>query len=74
MKGIPLSMDSDMVRSRVRSNMEVLKMSQKEYAEMSGYSEQYLCDFLAGRREPGKKILDAENLKAVVYYEHKDLP
>lgn len=69
MTGIPSSLDSDMVRSMVRRKMEVIGLNQKEYAEMCGYSEQYLSDFLAGHREPGKKILDGENLKAVTYYE-----
>lgn len=72
MTGIPSSMDSDMVRAKVRRKMEALGFSQKQYSEMCGYSEQYLCDFLAGRREPGRKILDGECLKAVTYYEIKE--
>jgi hypothetical protein len=72
--GIPLSMDADMVRNHIRTKMQAMGMTQKAYAEMCGYSEQYLGDFLNGRRNPGLKILEAEDLKAVTYYEYKELP
>ena len=36
---------------------------QKAYATIHDISEQYLSDVLAGRREPGAKILNALNLK-----------
>ena len=71
MAGIPLSLDADMVRSHIRTKIEALRMTQKAYAEMCGYSEQYLSDFLNGMRAPGKVILDAEDLIAVTYYEYK---
>lgn len=71
-KGLPMSMDADMVRNIVREQMEALEMTQKAYAEMCGYSAQYLSDFLSGRRDPGLAILDGLGLKAVTYYEYKD--
>lgn len=42
--------------------------SQKAFAERHDISEQYLCDVLKGRREPGKKILDAVGFQRVVIY------
>lgn len=69
-RGIPSSMDADMVRELIRDNMECLEMTQAQYAEMCGYSPQYLSDFLGGRRGPGKSILQAEGLVAVTYYEY----
>lgn len=72
MSGIPSSMDSDMVRDRVRTKMAALGMSLRQYAEVNGYTAAYLSDFLKGACEPGKKILNAEGLKAVKYYEPKD--
>ena len=44
--------------------------TQKDNAEMSGYSEQHLSDVLSGKREPGYLILRAEGLVRVVYYEY----
>jgi transcriptional regulator with XRE-family HTH domain len=43
--------------------------SQKAAAKRLGVSEQYLCDVLKGRREPGKKLLDALGYRRVVVYE-----
>jgi len=40
--------------------------SQRGVAAMLGVSQAYLSDVLAGRREPGDKILTALNLKRVV--------
>jgi transcriptional regulator with XRE-family HTH domain len=62
-------MTADQLRERIRIRLEKLRITQKEYAKMCGYSEQYLSDFLSGNREPGEKILKAECLKAVTYYE-----
>jgi ribosome-binding protein aMBF1 (putative translation factor) len=72
--GIPLSMDADMVRNHIRTKMEALGMSQREYADMCGYDHTHLSRVLSGEKLPGKKILEAEDLKAVIYYEYKDLP
>lgn len=43
--------------------------SQKEAAKKLGVSAQYLGDVLSGKREPGKKILDALKLRKVIKYE-----
>lgn len=71
-KGMPSSMDADMVRSSIRSKIEAMGMSQREYADMCGYDHTHLSRVLNGEKLPGKKILDAEGLHAVTYYEYKD--
>lgn len=71
-KGIPLSMDADMVRTHIRDKMEVLGMSQREYASWCGYDHTCLARVLSGEREPSAKILAAEGMKAVTYYEYKE--
>lgn len=38
-------------------------------AQELGISKQYLCDVLAGRREPGPAILEAMGIKRTVRYE-----
>jgi transcriptional regulator with XRE-family HTH domain len=43
--------------------------SQEAAAKRLGVSAQYLCDVLKGRREPGKKLLDAIGYRRVVVYE-----
>lgn len=73
-RGIPSSMDADMVRDHIRTKIEALGMSQREYAEMCGYDYSYLSRVLSGEREPGTVILEAEGMKAVTYYEFKDTP
>lgn len=70
-RGIPSSMDADMVRNHIREKIKALGMSQREYADMCGYGEQFLSMVLRGARAPSKKILDAEGLHAVTYYEFK---
>lgn len=71
-KGIPLSMDADMVRDLIRSKMQAMGVSQREYAAMCGYDHTYLSRVMSGEKEPGAAILEAEGLKAVTYYEFKD--
>lgn len=71
-KGIPSSMDADMVRNHIRTKIEAMGMSQREYADMCGYDHTHLSRVLNGEKPPGKKILDAEDLKAVTYYEFKE--
>ena len=39
-----------------------------QYARLLGVSPQYLCDILAGRREPGRKILEPLGYQRVVEY------
>jgi len=39
-----------------------------QYARLLGVSPQYLCDILAGRREPGRKILEPLGYQRIVEY------
>lgn len=48
--------------------------SQKALCKNLGISQAYLSDVLHFRREPGKKLLDAIGIKAVVTYEYISLP
>lgn len=41
------------------------------WAKQNGVSASYVSDVLAGRREPGKLILDALGLERVVTYRRK---
>lgn len=41
-------------------------------AKHLGISTAYLNDIVHGRREPGKKILDALKLERITTYEHKN--
>lgn len=43
--------------------------TQDAAAKQLGISGAYLCDVLKGRREPGKKLLDAMGYRRVVVYE-----
>ena len=61
-----------MVRDQIREKLKACGMTQKQYAEVCGYSESYLSDFLNGRRDPGEAILKAEGLRAVTYYEYDE--
>lgn len=42
--------------------------TQAAVARQLGISKQYLCDILAGRREPGPLVLDAMDLERRVAY------
>ena len=64
-------MDADMVRGLIRRKIELIGISQRGYADMCNYDHTHLSRVLSGEKLPGKKILDAEGLKAVVYYEYK---
>jgi transcriptional regulator with XRE-family HTH domain len=66
------ALDAGMVRDLVRRKIERLGTTQKTYAKLSGYSEQYLSDFLNGKCDPGPAILDAEGLIAVTHYVYRD--
>ncbi len=68
------ALDAEMVRNHIRARMEAMRVTQAQYAEMCGYSPQYLSDFLNGKRSPGRAILDAEGLEAVTHYEYKRSP
>jgi transcriptional regulator with XRE-family HTH domain len=50
-------MDAEQVSALLRRYMESMGMNQKQFAQASKVSQQYLSDVLAGRKEPGKKIL-----------------
>ncbi len=68
-----MSKDINDVTSHIWDHVNnVFDGSQKRTAEAYGVSESYLSDVLNMRRSPGKKLLDALNMKAVVYYEYKD--
>ena len=45
--------------------------SQKALAERLGVSNTYLCDVLAGRRDPGDKILVPLGVEKVVTYRRR---
>lgn len=45
--------------------------SQVAWAKANGVSPAYVSDVLAGRREPGKLVLDALGLERVVTYRRK---
>ena len=70
-RGIPSSMDADMVRDHIRSKILDLGMSQREYAHVCGYDHTHLSRVLNGEKLPGKLMLDAEGMQAVTYYEFK---
>lgn len=59
--------DEKGVRHLLRERCE--KCSQKEFAEQHGVSPQYVHDVLAGRRMPGKSIINALGLSKRVVYE-----
>ena len=40
----------------------------KAWSEIHGVSQQYICDVLNARREPGKSILDGLGLEKLVIY------
>lgn len=45
--------------------------SQADWSRKHGVSAAYVSDVLAGRRDPGKMILDALGLERVVTYRRK---
>lgn len=69
-KGIPSSLDDDMVRQKIYARMEALEMSRREYANLMGYDHTTLSRFLNGQRPPTKPILKSLGLRAVTYYEY----
>jgi transcriptional regulator with XRE-family HTH domain len=70
-KGIPSSLDDDMLRSKYYEIMKALEVSQREYAALCGFNHSNLSRFLKGKKPPTKPMLDALNMKAVTYYEYK---
>lgn len=57
---------ADAVRQRVRILMR--GHTQETFAKRVGVSAQYLGDFLAGRREPGPKLLAGIGFERVTLY------
>lgn len=45
--------------------------SQRAWADGHGLSTAYVCDVLGGRRQPGKKVLDALGCERVTRYREK---
>lgn len=60
-------MTEDDVRALLRSKAP----RQADFAKVAGISPQYVNDVLAGRRDPGKAILDALGIEKVVTYRRK---
>ncbi|MCK8788228.1 helix-turn-helix transcriptional regulator, partial [Roseomonas sp. NAR14] len=58
------------VAGRLRSAVRAAG-SQKAFAAQVGISQQYLCDVLAARREPGPTLLAAVGVRRVVQYVEK---
>lgn len=56
------------VREIIRSKA---KPTQAAWAKANGISPAYVSDVIAGRREPGQKILDALGLERVTTYRPK---
>lgn len=66
-------MTEDDVRQMVRDDMLIAGCTtQQEWALKNGISQQYLSDFMTGRKAPGPSILRALMLKRVVTYEAAD--
>ena len=57
---------ADMLKKRITYHVR-----QKSIAKALGVSQSYLCDFLAGKREVGPKILKALKFEIVPYYRRK---
>lgn len=64
-------MTPDGLREMLRS-LVTYEGGQQQLANRLGVSPQYLCDVLAGRREPGNKLLSGLGCKRVVIYEVVD--
>ncbi len=54
------------IRSRINGS------TQRQVAQDLGVSTAYLSDVLAGKRNPGKKILDALGLKQRIVYSKEE--
>ena len=65
---LPSMTSEEDLRKKIKRKISRAGMTQKIYAEKRGYSEQYLSDFLSGKRHPGKLILEGEGLKMVMFY------
>lgn len=61
--------DLDDVTSRIWSHIENVFGSQRAAAIAYGVDEGNLSAVLSGKKPPGKQLLDALNMRAVIYYE-----
>ena len=69
MASIPSSIDAEDFRKLLRDQIYAIGCTQEEYAAMRGISPSHLSHILAGRHEPGEKLLKDMGMKRVVYYE-----
>jgi len=58
----------DEFREAIAAHVKLMFDSQKAAAKHWHISEQYLCDFLQGRREPGAKLLRGLNAAREIRY------
>ena len=64
-------MNADGVRALIKS--EVRKIgSAAAWAHAHDLSAAYVCDILAGRRDPGKSVLKVLDLEKIVTYRRKN--
>jgi len=66
-------MTTEQLIARLRRECE-LAGSQFNWASVHGISVAYLSDVLSGRREPGRKLLDAMAVDRVVSYHPRPSP
>lgn len=59
-------MDADAVRKLLQKRVD--ESTQRAVADDLELSEQYVCDVLKGRREPGRKMLRALGIRRIVSY------
>ncbi len=52
----------------IRDRMELFGVNQKQQAAHMGILAPYLCDILAGKRAPGKKVIAYLHLQKQTYY------
>ncbi len=62
---------ADHIRALLRKAVETAG-SQKLWAQLAGLSPQYVCDVLAGRREPGGSIAHKLGYEPVTMYRRKN--
>lgn len=69
MKGLPTSLDADMVCDLLREQKRETGLTDQQLADSYGVCQSYMSKLLAGDVKPGAKILRALGLRKVVYYE-----
>ena len=65
-------MNAEQLREWARSLIADAYGSQEVFARHSGISTAYVSDFLAGKRDPGDKMLEALGYERVVKYRRKE--